>query len=121
VEITIRDREHGYETVGLTMPSQDTMIVVHNQDTVTHGLASNLFKEIRVSIENGIELRGKNFRSFHVEPGQTMKLRFATAPSKFDPLTGTAESLRYAIWCDIHPEVKGEIYVIETRGELGGG
>jgi hypothetical protein len=121
VEITIRDREHGYETVGHTMPSHDTMIVVHNQDTVTHGLASNLFTEIRVSIENGVELRGKHFRSFHVEPGQTMILRFATAPSKFEPLTGPAGSLRYVIWCDIHPEVKGEIYVIETRGELGGG
>ena len=121
VEITIRDREHGYETVGHTMPSHDTTIVVHNQDTVTHGLASNLFKEIRVTIENGIELRGKHFRSFHVEPGQTMILRFATAPSKFEPLTGPSGSLRYAIWCDIHPEVKGEVYVIETRGELGGG
>ena len=121
VEITIRDREHGYETVGHTMPSQDTMIVVHNQDTVTHGFASNLFKEIRVSIENGIELREKHFRSFHVEPGQTMTLRFATAPSKFEPLLGPSGRLRYVIWCDIHPEVKGEVYVIETRGELGGG
>ena len=122
VEFTIRDREHGYETVGATMPSQDTMIVVHNKDTVTHGFASTLFKEIRVSIENGTEVRGKNFRSFHVEPGQTMTLRFATAPSRYDPLFGgPAGSLRYAIWCDIHPEVKGEIYVIETRGELGGG
>ena len=121
VEITIRDREHGYETVGTTMPSQDTMIVVHNQDTVTHGLASNLFKEIRVSIENGIEVRGKYFKSFHVEPGQTMILRFATGPSKFEPLVGPSGRLRYVIWCDIHPEVKGEIYVIETSGELGGG
>jgi len=122
VEITIRDREHGYETVGTTMPSQDTMIVVHNQDTVTHGFASNLFKEIRVSVENGTELRGKHyFKSFHVEPGQTMTLRFATAPSKFEPLLGPSGRLRYVIWCDIHPEVKGEVYVIETRGELGGG
>jgi len=121
VEITIKDREHGYETVGLTMPSHDTVIVVRNQDTVTHAFASTLFKGIPVRVEGGIEVQGKNLKSYHVDPGQTMTLHFATAPSKFDPLTGGAESLRHVLWCDIHPEVKGEVYVIETRGELGGG
>ena len=121
VEITIRDMQHGYETVGMTMLSHDTTIVVRNQDTVTHGFASNLFKDIPVRMEGGVELKGKHFRSFHVDPGKTMTLHFSTAPSKFDPLTGGAESLRHALWCDIHPEVRGEVYVIETRGEIGGG
>lgn len=63
VEITIKDRQHGYETVGLTMPSHDTTIVVHNKDSVTHGFASNLFKGIPVrSVEGGVEVVGKNFR-----------------------------------------------------------
>lgn len=119
VEITIRDREHGYETVGMTMPSQETIVVVRNEDGVTHGFASTLFKELPVRVENGTEVKGKNFRSFHVDPGQTMILQFSTAPTKFGPYGG-AESIRHAIWCDIHPEVKGEIYVIETRGETGG-
>lgn len=121
VEITIKDRQHGYETVGLTMPSHDTTIVVRNQDTVTHGFASKLFKDIPVRMEGGIEVAGRNFKSYHVDPGKTMTLHFSTAPSKFDPATGIAESLRHALWCDIHPEVKGELYVVETRGEVGGG
>jgi len=121
VEVTIKDRHEGYETVGFTMPSHDTTIVVRNLDTVTHGFASNLFNNIPVRMEGGVEVKGKRFRSFHVDPGKTMTLQFATAPSKFDPLTGGTESLRYALWCDIHPEVTGEVYVIETRGELGGG
>jgi hypothetical protein len=120
VEITIKDRQHGYETVGITMPSQETVIVVRNQDSVTHGLASTLFKNIPVKVEGGTELRGKHFKSFHVDAGKTMTLRFATAPSNFDPATGGAESVRHALWCDIHPEVKGELFVIETRGESGG-
>lgn len=120
VEITIKDREHGYQTVGITMPSHDTTIVVRNLDSVTHGFASNLFKNIEVRMEGGIEVRGKNFKSFHVDPGKTMTLHFSTAPTKFDPATGGAESLRHALWCDIHPEVRGEVYVIETRGESGG-
>lgn len=119
VEITIKDRQHGYETVGITMPSQNTIIVVRNQDSVTHGLASTLFKNIPVKVEGGTEVRGKQFKSFHVDAGKTMTLRFATAPSNFDPLTGDAESVRHALWCDIHPEVKGELFVIETRGDGG--
>ena len=120
VEITIKDRQHGYETAGFTMPSQETIIVVRNQDSVTHGLASTLFKNIPVKVEGGLEVRGKQFKAFHVDAGKTMTLRFATAPSNFDPLTGGAESIRHALWCDIHPEVKGELYVIETRGDGGG-
>ena len=120
VEITIRDRQHGYETVGITMPSQKTIVVVRNENSVTHGFASTLFKDLPVRVENGKEVKGKTFRSFQVEPGHTMTLGFSTAPTKFGPYGG-AESIRHAIWCDIHPEVKGEIYVIETRGEVGGG
>ncbi len=121
VEITIKDRAHGYETVGLTMPSHDTVIVVRNMDRVAHGFASKLFKDLDVRVEGGSEVRGKKFTSYHVEAGKTMTLRFATAPSNFDPVMGGAESVRHALWCDIHPEVKGELYVIETRGEVGGG
>lgn len=121
VEITIKDRQHGYETVGMTMPSQDTIIVVRNQDSVTHGFASKLFKDIPVKVEGGTEIRGKQFKSFHVDAGKTMTLRFSTASSNFDPMTGGAESIRHALWCDIHPEVKGELFVIETRGDIGGG
>jgi len=121
VEITIKDREHGYKTVGVTMPSQNTTIVVRNEDTVAHGFASNLFKNIPVRVEGGTEVQGKHFKSFHVDAGKTMTLHFATVPSKSDPATGIAETMRYALWCDIHPEVKGELYVIETKGEIGGG
>ena len=48
-----------------------------------------------------------------------MTFGFSTAPSNFDPQTGGAESIRHALWCDIHPEVKGELF-IETRGDIGG-
>ncbi len=121
VEITIKDREHGYETIGQTMPAQDTVIVVRNEDSVTHGFASSLFKGVPVRMEGGTEVRGKNFMSFHVDPGKTMTIRFATAPPNWDRMTGITDTVRHAIWCDIHPEVKGEVYVVATTGEIGGG
>jgi hypothetical protein len=87
---------------------------------VTHGFAWSLFNETPVQMESGVEVKGNHFRSFHVDRGKTMTLRFATAPSQFDPLTGGAENLRHALWRDIHPEVKGEVYLIETRGRSEG-
>ncbi|MDF0642487.1 MAG: hypothetical protein P0111_00530 [Nitrospira sp.] len=122
VEITIKDRTHGYDTVGFTMPSQDTTIVVRNMDSVTHGFAAKLFKEVSVRMEgDGVLVEGRNIKAYHVDPGKTMVLHFSTMASKNDPATGIAESARYAIWCDIHPEVRGELYVVETKGEVGGG
>lgn len=122
VEITIKDRDHGYATVGFTTPSQDTTIVVRNLDSVTHGFAAKLFKEVPVRMEgDGVLLEGKKVKSYHLDPGKTMTLHFSTMPSKSDPATGIAETVRYAIWCDIHPEVRGELYIVETKGEIGGG
>jgi hypothetical protein len=88
VDIPIHDQQHGYETVGFTMPSHDTIIVVHNVDTVTHGFASRLFKDIPVRTEGGVEVVGGAFRSFHVDPGKTMTLRFAAAPSHVRSVDG---------------------------------
>ena len=103
------------------MGAPPSKVEIHNKDSVTHGFASNLFKGLPVRVEGGIEVQGKHFKSYHVDSGKTMTLHFATAPSKFDSATGIAESQRHALWCDIHPEVRGEVYVIETRGEVGGG
>jgi hypothetical protein len=118
VVITIKDRQHGYHTEGTTHPSQDTIIVVRNEDSVTHGFASRLFRDIDVQVENGQEVKGTNFRSFHVEPGKIMTLRFSTAPAKLTRYP-EAESVRWAIWCDLHPEVRGELYIVETRHDVG--
>ena len=70
VEITIHDRQHGYETVGLTMPSHDTVIVIHNKDSVTHGFASNLFKGSRFASKAGLRSRGKTS-----SPTMSMRVR----------------------------------------------
>lgn len=121
VEVIIKDREKGYETTGFALMESPTVMVVRNQDTVTHGFTSRLFKEVPVRMEgDGLEVTGKRLKSFHVDPGKTMTLHF-TKGSEFDPATGIAETQHYVFWCDIHPEVKGEVLVVETRGEIGGG
>ena len=122
VEVTITDK--GYDVKGHTTPGALTAIVVHNKGTMTHGFSSSLFKEGVVKKEGaGVEVKGskgKGFRGYHLEPGQTMTLHFKKG-STTDPATGISETTQVPIWCDIHTHMRGEFLVVETKGEIGGG
>lgn len=122
VDVTITDR--GYDVKGVTTAGSLTRIVVRNQGTMTHGISSPMFKEGVVKKEgDGVEIRGpkgKAYRAYHLEPGQTMTLIFKKE-SKSDPATGISETMQVPFWCDIHTHMKGEFLVVETKGEVGGG
>jgi hypothetical protein len=122
VEINITDR--GYDVKGHTTPGALTKIVVKNQGTMTHGISSPMFKEGVVKKDgDGVEIRGqkgKGYRAYHLEPGQTMTLHFKKE-SKPDPATGISETMQVPFWCDIHSHMKGEFLVVETKGEVSGG
>jgi hypothetical protein len=122
VEVTITDK--GYDVKGHTTPGSLTRIIVKNQGTMTHGITSPMFKEGVTKKEGaGVEIRGqkgKGYRAYHLEPGQTMTLHF-TKSSKPDPATGISETMQVPFWCDLHTHMKGEFLVVETRGEVGGG
>ena len=64
--------------------------------------------------------KGKGYRAYHLEPGQTMTLLF-TKKSQPDPATGISETMQVPFWCDIHTHMKGEFLVVETKGEVSGG
>jgi hypothetical protein len=91
---------------------------------MTHGISSPMFKEGVTKKEgDGVEIRGqkgKGYRAYHLEPGQTMTLHF-TKSGKADPQTGISETMQVPFWCDIHSHMKGEFLVVETKGEVGGG
>ena len=122
VEVTITDR--GYDVKGHTTPGALTRVVVKNQGTMTHGFSFPMFKEGVTKKEgDGVEIRGqkgKGYRAYHLEPGQTMTLHF-TKKTQPDPATGISETMQVPFWCDIHSHMKGEFLVVETKGEVGGG
>ena len=122
IEVAITDR--GYDVKGHTSAGALTAIVVRNQGSMTHGISSPLFKASVVKKEgDGVEIRGpkgKGFRAYHLEPGQTMTLYFKKE-SVADPATGISETSQVPFWCDIHTHMKGEFLVLETKGEIGGG
>jgi hypothetical protein len=122
IDITITDK--GYDVKGHTSPGDVTAIVVHNQGSTTHGITSPMFKEGVIDKQgSGVEIRGpkgKGYRAYHLEPGQTMTLLFKKN-TRVDPATGGSETVQVPFWCDIHQHMKGEFLVVETRGEIGGG
>ncbi|MBA5868254.1 MAG: hypothetical protein GDA67_16290 [Nitrospira sp. CR1.3] len=122
VDVTITDQ--GYSVKGHTTPGALTAVVVRNQGSMTHGISSPLFKAGVVKKEGaGVEIRGekgKGFRAYHLEPGQTMTLYFQKE-AHADPGTGISETMQVPFWCDIHQHMKGEFLIVETRGEVGGG
>jgi hypothetical protein len=122
VEVTITDK--GYDVKGYSAAGSLTKIIVRNQGSMTHGISSPMFKEGVLKKEgDGVEIRGpkgKGFRAYHLEPGQTMTLTFKKE-SRADPATGISETSQVPFWCDIHTHMKGEFLVLETKGEIGGG
>lgn len=122
----IKDRSHGYElTKGTAMAGSLMKITIRNEDSVTHGFTSQLFQGLPVKLEGeGEVVTGKKIKSFHLDPGKVMTLTF-TKPSAVqrDGLYGGNEAYTqyHTIWCDIHPEVRGELLIVETSGVPGGG
>ena len=114
IEVTMKDKE--YHVKGHTMPGTLTAIVLKNNDTVTHGFSSSLFKDVQIRKEgDAVEVKGKGVRSFHVDPGKSATLYFTKGHS------AERETMQYPFWCDIHSNMKGEFLIVETTGEVGGG
>lgn len=114
IHVTIKNM--AFHVTGYGREGNPTVIVVRNEDGVTHGFYSPLFKETPVRLEgDGYQVAGKDGPSFRVDPGKTMTLHF-TKGSATAPLTMMSPLMRHVIWCDMHPDVKGELFVIERKG-----
>ena len=119
IDVTITDK--GYTVEGFTTPGTVTKIVLHNKGTMTHGFSSRILKDTPVSAGGDAkEVVSYGVKSFHVDAGKTATLTFSKS-AKHDPATGISETQQYAFWCDIHPHMRGEFLVLETKGEVGGG
>ncbi|MEK6804586.1 MAG: hypothetical protein AABZ34_18285 [Nitrospirota bacterium] len=114
--IQVAIKNMAFRVTGYGREGNPTAIVVRNDDGVTHGFYSPLFKGTPVRLEgDGYQVTGKEGPSFRIDPGKTMTLHF-TKGSAEAPLTMMSPLMRHVIWCDMHPDVKGELFIIERRG-----
>ena len=103
LEIVMRDYDFQVLKPVPIRPGMPTVIIVRNQDIVRHGFYSPMLQGILVQGEGeGVASYGKGIEGFYVEPGKTLVIRFNNQrPGK------------YSFRCDLHPKMKGEMYVME--------
>jgi hypothetical protein len=114
VEVVIKDKS--YKVTGASMPGELTSITIRNEDTIEHGFSSPLLFDVPVRMDGeGVYLVGKGVRAYHIRPGKSITLFFTKGSTK------DVETQRIPFWCDMHPDMKGEFFLVETKGEVGGG
>jgi hypothetical protein len=111
---------------GFTLISgMPTVIQLRNRDLVAHEFMSTLFRDVPFRISgNATLVKTARATGVRVDPGQTVTLEFNAPVAKADQYGGT-ESSYDVFWCNVHgkehgQKMRGELLIIETRGEIGG-
>jgi plastocyanin len=104
VEIVIRDYAFEVMRPAPVQPGLPTVLILRNQDIVRHGFTSQMLMGMLVHGEGeGVGTYGKGVEGFYIDPGKTLVIRFTNdRPGK------------YAFRCDLHPNMKGELYALEV-------
>lgn len=90
IQVVIKNME--FHVTGYGREGNPTAIMVRNEDGVTHGFYSPLFKDTLVRLEgDGYQIAGSDGPAFRVDPGKTMTLHF-TKGSAEAPLTMMSRS-----------------------------
>ena len=104
IEIVIRDYDFQVVKPASFQSALPSVMIIRNQDIVRHGLTSSMLIGLLVRGEGeGVAVYGKGVEGFYVDPGKTLVIRFNNQrPGK------------YAFRCDLHPNMKGELYVMDV-------
>ena len=103
-----------------------TVIQLRNRDLVAHEFMSTLFRDVPFRISGSATVvKTARAAGLRIDPGQTVTLEFNAPVAKEDQY-GAAESSYDVFWCNVHgkehgQKMRGELLIIETRGEIGGG
>jgi len=112
---------------GITLiAGMPAVMQLRNRDLVAHEFVSTLFRDVPFRISgNATLVKTARASGVRVDPGQTVTLEFIAPLSKEDQY-GALESSYDVFWCNVHGKdhghkMRGELVIIETRGEIGGG
>lgn len=82
----------------------ETVLILRNQDIVRHGFTSPALPQLYLRVEGeGIGSYGKGIEGLYIEPGKTLVIRLVVEHSG-----------RLTFHCDLHPEMKGELLLLDV-------
>jgi hypothetical protein len=108
------------------MAGMPSVIQLRNRDLVAHEFMSTLFRDVPFRISGTATLvKTARAAGVRVDPGQTVTLEF-NAPLAKEDQNGAVQSSYDVFWCNVHgkehgQKMRGELLIIETTGEIGGG
>ena len=97
-------------------------IVLRNEDSVAHEFVSSMLFNIPFRLDgNGTFVKLPNAAGVRVDPGQTVRLTFDVPQDSKE-----FQNLYEVFWCNVHgkqhgEKMRGEVLIVEHRGEIGGG
>ena len=125
-EKTFHVNKGGTERGFTLMAGMPTVIQLHNRDLVAHEFVSTLFRDVPFRIAgNATVVKTERAAGVRLDPGQVVTLEF-NAPVATADQYGASASSYDAFWCNVHgkehgQKMRGELVLIETTGEIGGG
>ena len=125
-EKTFQITKGGTERGFTLMAGSPTVIQLRNRDDVAHEFVSTLFHDVPFRISgNAAVVKTARASGVRLDPGQTVTLEFDAPLAKTDQF-GAVESNYDVFWCNVHGrdhghKMRGELLILETRGEIGGG
>jgi plastocyanin len=103
IEISIQEYAFVLGKPGAVRLGVQTAIILRNQDIVRHGFTAPVFAQLSLSLEGeGVSAYGTGIEGVYVDPGKTLVIYFT-------PERGGNYSFR----CDLHKQMKGELYTLE--------
>lgn len=108
------------------LAGKPTVIQIRNRDLVAHEFVSTLFRDVQFRISgNATLVKTARASGVRLDPGQMVTLEFNAPLAKPDQY-GASESSYDVFWCNVHGKdhghkMRGELLIIETTGEIGGG
>jgi hypothetical protein len=106
----------------LLMAGTRADIRLRNEDSVAHEFVSTMLYNLPFQLlGNGTFVRASNAAGIRVDPGQTVVLSFEVPQGTKD-----FENIYEVFWCNVHgkqhgDKMRGEILIVDQRGETAGG
>lgn len=97
-------------------------ILLRNDDAVAHEFVSPMLFNVPFRLDgNGVFVKLPNAAGVRVDPGRVVRLTFDVPQDSKE-----FQNLYDVFWCNVHgkqhgDKMRGEILIVEHRGEIGGG
>jgi len=106
----------------LLLAGTQANIRLRNEDSVAHEFVSTMLYNLPFQLlGQGTFVRASNAAGIRVDPGQTVVLSFQVPQG-----TNDFQNIYEVFWCNVHgknhgDKMRGEILIVDQRGETGGG